>query len=85
MFPDSEIAKSFQQADTKAKYVVQHGIKPYVLNLILTDVKDQPFHFHFDEMTSSQVKKQYDAYLTYWSAKCNEIITSYIVSLFVGH
>lgn len=85
MFPDSDTVKSFRQADTKVKYVMQHGIKPHVLNLILTELKDQPFCFHFDETMSGQLKKQYDAYLTYWSAKSNEIITSYIGSLFVEH
>lgn len=85
MFPDSAIAKSYEQADSKVKYVVQYGITPYVFKLIIADIKGQPFRFHFDETTTSQVKKQYDAYITYWSAEGDEIVTSYIGSLFVGH
>ena len=72
---NSYIANSFLQADTKVKYLIQYGIKHYVFNLILIDVKNQPFRFHLYKTTTSQVKKQYDTYLTYWSAKRNEIIT----------
>ena len=65
MFLDCDIAESFQQADTNVRYVKHYRIKPYVFIVILTDLKDQPFHFHFDETTTSQVKKLYDAYPMY--------------------
>ena len=45
MFPDADIANSFQHADTNVKLVMQYRIKSYVFNLILTNVKDQPFRF----------------------------------------
>ena len=45
MFPDADIANSFQHADTNVKFVMQYRIKSYVFNLILTNVKDQPFRF----------------------------------------
>ena len=32
MFPDSEIAKSYSQGETKLKYVIQFGIAPYINN-----------------------------------------------------
>ena len=85
MFLDSDIAESFQQADTNVRYVKHYRIKPYAFNLVLTDLKDQPFHFHFDETTASQVKKLYDAYPMYWGAKSNKIIFSYMGSLIVEH
>ena len=44
-----------------------------------------PFTFKFDETTTKQVKKQYDAYICYWPKSSVEVINSYIGSLFVGH
>ena len=52
----------------------QYGIVPYVKQMVLHDVNNTPFTFKFDESTSSQVKKQYDAVIydfgqkTWWSS-----------------
>ena len=48
------------------------------------DIKATPYTFHFDETTTSQVKKQYDGYVTYFSQKYMEVRTTYCGSLFVG-
>ena len=48
-------------------------------------VNNAPCTFKFDESTSSQIKKQYDGYLQYWSAKYHEVINCYCGSLFIGH
>ena len=39
----------------------------------------------FDETTTIQVKKQYNAYLTFYSDESKKIKTLYCGSLFVGH
>lgn len=85
MFPDSKIASSYKMSETKAKYVVEHGIKPYVLKELLNDFNGQPFTFKFDETTTSQVKKQYDGYIQYYSPKFQKIVNHYCGSLFLGH
>ena len=69
MFPDSEIAKSYSQGETKVKYVIQFGIVPYIKQLMLGHIKGNPFSFLFDEATTQQVKKQFDAYLQYLSSE----------------
>ena len=84
MFPDSEFAKSYSQGETKVKYVIQFGIVPYIKQLILGDIKGKPFSFLFDETTTQQVKKQFDAYLQYLSSE-NQISNIYAGSCFVGH
>ena len=84
MFPDSEIAKSYSQGETKVKYVIQFGIVPYIKQLILGDIKGKPFSFLFDETNTQQVKKQFDAYLQYLSSE-NQISNIYAGSCFVGH
>ena len=67
MFPDSKIAKNYQQGRGKIKYVIQFGISPYISKMVQKDLRNQPFTFHFDETTTSQVKKLYDGYATYYS------------------
>ena len=66
MFPDSAIAKAYKQGRTKVKYTVHFGIAPHVKELLLEEVRNVPFAFKFDETTTSQVKKQYDGYVTYY-------------------
>ena len=85
MFPDSEIAKKYCQGETKTKYTIQFGIAPHVKSKLLEDFAGSPFSFKFDETTTSQVKKQYDGYITYMSALNNKVVTAYAGSLFVGH
>ena len=84
MFPDSAIASNYQQQRTKVSYVIEYGILPYIIGLVKEDIKTTPYTFHFDETTTSQVKKQYDGYVTYFSKKYTEVRTTYCGSLFVG-
>ena len=67
MFPDSAIASLYSQEETKIKYTIQYGIAPYFKQQLLSDMKDCPFSFRFDETTTAQKKKQYDDYVTYLS------------------
>ena len=85
MFPDSVIAKSYSQSETKLMYNILFGIAPHIKALLKADYCNEPFTFKFDETTTSQIKKQYDAYITFFSKNRNVIITSYCGSLFVGH
>ena len=57
MFPDSKIAQTYYQSETKFKYVTQFGIAPYIKKLMLNELENQPFTFEFDETTTSQIKK----------------------------
>ena len=51
----------------------------------MKDLHHVPFTFKLDESTTTQVKKQYDAYACYWSKLHNCIVGNYVGSLFVGH
>ena len=84
MFP-CEVVANFSLQETKMKYTIQFGIAPYVKDQLVQDISNKPFVFKFDETTTSQVKKQYDAYITYMSYRYQKIVTSYCGSLFVGH
>ena len=85
MFPDSDIAKQFNQQETKAKYTIQFGIAQYVKEKLILDVSNKPFSFKFDKTTTSQIKKQYDAYVTYFSYTNQVIVTAFCGFQFVGH
>ena len=85
MFPHSRIAASYSQGKTKIRSNIQFGIAPYIKQVLLYDVNNMPYTFKLDESTSSQIKKQYDEYLQYWSTKYDEVINCYCGSLFVGH
>ena len=65
MFPNSKTAEKYIQAETKTKYVLQFGTVAYFRKSILKDFKDQSFTFNFDESTTNQVKKQYDAFVQF--------------------
>ena len=73
IFPDSQIAKRFHQAETKTKYMIQFEVAPYVRKQVIEDFPGQPFTFKFDETTTSQIKKQYDGYVQFWSLSKNMI------------
>ena len=85
MFPDSQIAQSFTSSASKIAYIVKYGLAEYFREQLQFDLGGVPFTFKFDETTTSQVKKQYDAYATYWSKVHDCITSNYLGSLFVGH
>ena len=84
MFPDSNIAKQFNQQEAKAKHTIQFGIAQYVKAKLILDVSKKPFSFKFDQTATSQIKKQYDAYVTYFLYFNQVIATALCGSLFVG-
>ena len=85
MFPIAPAAKKYKMGETKVKYTIQFGISPYIKSIILKDVQNKPFSFKFDESTTSQTKKQYDGYITYYSSVLGKVITIYLGSLFVNY
>ena len=85
MFLDSKIAESYQEQQTKVKYVLQFDTVPYIRKKLLVEVKDQAFCFKFDESTTEQEEKKYNAYSTYYSLCQKERLTFYYGSLFIDH
>lgn len=85
MFPDSNIVTDYQMSQTKCKYLIQFGIYPWIKEQMLLDLKGNPFSYKFDETTTIQVKKQYDAYVQFESKCFGDIVNWYCGSLFLGH
>ena len=82
---DNPIINGYRMGETKVAYMINHGIAFYLKKKLVEDVSDTPYSFLFDETTTSQVKKQYDGYLLYWSRKDGRVVHSYCGSIFVGH
>ena len=85
MFLDSKIAKDVSMSHTKASYTIGEGLGPHLTQSIIDDlVKSHlPFSVHFVETTTSQVKKQLDLMLRYWSPKHEEIWTVFYYITFL--
>ena len=84
LLPDSQIAAKYSQGETKPKYVVQFGLAPFVEDELITDVQKTGYSFKFDKTTNSQVKKQCDRYISFFSKKLHKIVALFCGSLFVG-
>ena len=85
IFPRHPAAEKYSCSSTKSAYLVRYGISEILKSEQIQDIKDVPYTFKFDETTTSQVLKQYDGYLCYWSPMYEEIVNTYAGSLFMGY
>ena len=84
MFP-CEVSKKVSVGHTKMSYIVQHGLSEVLLNELVDDIKASigTFTLLLDETTSSQVKKQFDFLIYYWSKSEDSVSIRYITSTFL--
>ena len=68
---------------SKMAYIVKYGLAEYFKEQVQLDLEGVPYTFKFDEDTISQVNKQYDDYVTYWSNVHDYITSNYLGSLFI--
>lgn len=86
MFPDSDIASSFQCGETKAAYLTVHGIAPYCKSILTDRMRSlkSGYVLLFDESLNHKTQtKQMDIHLRFWD---NDVVaTRYWTSEFMGH
>ena len=84
MFP-CEVSKKVSVGHTKMSYIVQHGLSEVLLNKLVDDIKASiaTFTLLLDETTTSQVKKQFDFLIYYWSKSEDSVSIRYITSTFL--
>ena len=73
---------------SKVSYVIGHGLGPYFLQKIVDDILSTPgtyFTLHFDETTTSQIKKQLDILVRYYSDNHNEVRVRFLKAAAFGH
>jgi hypothetical protein len=86
-FVDSEIAQNLTLNSTNS-YVAVHGFAPYVKREFEKEIQQSSspfFTIYFDKTTTSQVKKQLDIHVGYWSDKFGKAVIVYLESVFSGH
>ena len=70
MYQESVVAQKMTMSHTKVSYVISHGLGPYLLQKTIDAILSSPdtyYTIHFDETTTSQIKKQLDALVRYYS------------------
>ena len=84
MFPDSEVAKSFQLSKTKCAYYVVFGLAQYLKELLVKYIKLSPFYLlSFDESLNNKLQEeQMDISIRFWDDIAGEAVTRYFNSRF---
>lgn len=86
MFPDSNIAKSFQCGRTKASYVAHFGLAPFFYEQLLAIITNTPYYtILFDESLNESVQQgQMDILVRFWSDEESKVVVRYLGSEFMG-
>jgi hypothetical protein len=86
MFP-CHVSDHFSLSKSTVSYILSDGLGPFFTSELVNDVNssDSVYTLHYDETTSSQIKKQMDCHLRYWSAKKKEVCVRYYRSMLFGH
>lgn len=65
MFPDSDIAKSFQLSKTKCAYYIVHGLAPYFMEILLQEIN----------LNHYKQEEQIDVQIRFWNENLYEVQT----------
>ena len=84
MFPDSQVAKSFQLSKTKCAYYVVFGLAQYLKELLVKYIKLSPFYLlSFDESLNNKLQEeQMNISIRFWDDIPGEAVTRYFDSRF---
>ena len=88
LFPDSVVAQKMTMSHTKVSYMTSHGLGPYFLQKTIDDILSSPdtyYIIHFDKTTTSQIKKQLDVLVRYFSDTHCEVRVRFLKALVFGH
>ena len=88
MFPDRQIAQSFQCGRTKCAYLICFGLAPYYHNMLLSKFKEPgtKFVISFDESLNKVLQQeQMDMTIRFWDKTTQRAISRYLDSQFLGH
>ena len=86
MFPDSDIAAKFKLGPSKSTYVIRYGVGPHCKDTLDADIRRSPgYTLQFDETTTTQIKKQMDVLVRYWSESARSVVVRFLDTLQFGH
>jgi hypothetical protein len=82
MFPDDNVAKSFAVGKTKAAYVIEGAIGPYLRQQQISILQENKFAIVIDESNNIKGKKQLDILVRYF-VENYDVITEFYRSIFL--
>ena len=87
MFPDSRVAASFACGKDKTQYLVNHGVCPWIKQLLETEVTKATYVvMGFDESLNKMTQTcQMDFNVRFWDPVANLVKVRYWDSKFLGH
>ena len=82
MFPGNKIIEKISCGRTKCGYIINHGLAPYFIELLLEEVKLPPkYVLSFDESLSKKLQKgEMDSLLRHWDYEKTIATTRYLNS-----
>ena len=85
MFPDSQIAKSFQMSKTKCSYDIMYGLEPYYKEEVIQKVKASPNYAILlnESLNHCLQDEQLDVQICFWRKETIQVQTSYFDSRFL--
>ena len=86
MFPDSEIAKTFQCRHTKAGYVAHFSFAPYFNDIFYSQISTCPCYavFFVGSLNDAVQKGQMNLIIRYCDNDVDQVATRYLGSEFLG-
>ena len=86
MFPDSIISDHFSMGKSKVSYLISDGLGPYYRKVLCENESKAPgFVIQYDETSNSQVRKQMDVLVRYWSEAKGEVVFQFLKAIMFGH
>ena len=86
MFPDSIISDHYSMSRTKVSYLISDGLGPYYRKELCENICKAPgYVIQYDETSNSQVRKQMDVLVRYWSEAKGEVVVQFLKAIMFGH
>ena len=85
MFSNHPASEDYHCSSTKSSYLLRYGIAEVLFEEIRNDMIDDHYTVKFDKSSTSQLKKQLDIYVCYWSKIYDQVANGYSRSCFIGH
>ena len=86
MFTDSIISDHFSMSRTKVSYLISDGLGLYYRKELCENICKAPgYVIQYDETSNSQVRKQMDVLIRYWSEAKREVVVQFLKAILFGH
>ena len=86
MFPGNVVAENFTMSKSKVSYLISDGLGPYFRSDLCSKVSASPgYVIQYDETANSQIRKQCDILVRYWSEDKGQVVVHFLKAAMFGH